>query len=90
MENDPIFTEIKNLWIDCPICKYNFNYEGCGFCKNEQINLLEFIQSTEFDEDLIENLTIDCPDCPIGIEDDQYTCTTCWCQGGNGTINVLI
>jgi len=33
-------------------------------------------------------LTVDCPDCQC-VEDDQYTCTTCWCQGGYGTINVF-
>jgi hypothetical protein len=26
------------------------------------------------------DLTIDCPECE-GMEDDQYTCTTCWCEG---------
>ena len=29
-----------------------------------------------------------CPDC-ANIEDEQYTCTTCWCQGGDGEINVF-
>lgn len=36
----------------------------------------------------IKNLYIDCPDCKY-MDDDQYTCTTCWCQGGNGRINVI-
>ena len=37
----------------------------------------------------IKTLEIDCLDC-IGIEgDEQYTCPTCWCQGGNGKINVF-
>jgi len=35
----------------------------------------------------IKNLEIDCPDCKY-MEDRQYTCTTCWCEGGNGHINV--
>lgn len=26
-----------------------------------------------------------CPECYY-IEDDQYTCTTCWSQGGQGTV----
>ncbi len=36
----------------------------------------------------LESLTIECPDCK-DYEDDQYTCTECWCQGGNGKISVL-
>lgn len=35
----------------------------------------------------IKHLEIDCPDC-IWMEDEQYTCTTCWYEGGNGRINV--
>ena len=35
----------------------------------------------------ISRVEIDCPDCEW-VEDDQYTCTTCWNQGGNGRINV--
>lgn len=43
-----------------------------------------------FDEILteIKYLYIDCPEC-TGIEDDQYFCTTCGCQGGEGAVNVL-
>ena len=26
-----------------------------------------------------------CPEC-ANIEDEQYICTFCWCQGGNGTL----
>lgn len=36
----------------------------------------------------IKDLNIDCPDCQW-VEDEQYTCTTCWCQGGNGRINIV-
>jgi hypothetical protein len=36
----------------------------------------------------IKRLEIDCPECKY-MEDDQYTCTTCWCEGGNGRINVF-
>ena len=36
----------------------------------------------------IKNLEIDCPDCKY-MDDDQYTCTVCWCEGGNGKINVF-
>ena len=39
--------------------------------------------------DDIKRLKIDCPDCKYMTDDDQYTCTTCWYQGGNGKINVL-
>jgi len=28
---------------------------------------------------------VPCPEC-ANIEDEQYTCTFCWCQGGNGTL----
>jgi len=34
-------------------------------------------------------LRVDCPDCHGLYDDDQYTCTTCWCEGGNDTINVF-
>lgn len=36
----------------------------------------------------IKNIEIDCPECQ-NMEDDQYTCTTCWCEGGNGRINIF-
>lgn len=35
----------------------------------------------------IKRLEINCPECEW-MEDDQYTCTTCWCEGGDGKINV--
>jgi hypothetical protein len=35
----------------------------------------------------LRDLTIDCPECE-GMEDDQYTCTTCWCEGGDGKIRI--
>lgn len=38
---------------------------------------------------LISDLEIDCPDCKYVYDDNQYTCTTCWCEGGQGKINVL-
>lgn len=38
--------------------------------------------------DEIKNLEIDCPDYKY-MDDDQYTCTTCWHEGGNGRINVV-
>lgn len=37
----------------------------------------------------IKYLEIDCPDCKYMYDDDQYTCTTCWCEGGNGKNNVF-
>jgi len=37
----------------------------------------------------IKELKIDCPDCENMYDDDQYTCTTCWCEGGGGKINVV-
>jgi len=30
---------------------------------------------------------IPCPEC-YNMEDDQYTCTTCWTQGGGGQIMI--
>ena len=38
-------------------------------------------------ETALSDLVIDCPDCEY-MEDDQYTCTTCWCEGGNGELRV--
>ena len=37
----------------------------------------------------IQDLRIDCPYCKYMTDDEQYTCTTCWHEGGNGTINVF-
>lgn len=31
---------------------------------------------------------VDCPNCE-GIEDDQYTCSVCYSEGGDGEINVF-
>lgn len=36
----------------------------------------------------IKMLYVDCPECR-NIEDDQYGCTTCWWQGGQGRVNVF-
>ena len=46
------------------------------------------MDSTEDIVSEIKMLIIDCPDCKW-IYDEQYTCTTCWSEGGNGTINVF-
>ena len=35
-----------------------------------------------------KNLKIDCPDCEDVYGYDQYTCVVCWCEGGQGQINV--
>jgi len=37
--------------------------------------------------DRIKDLTINCPACEDFYGDDQYTCDTCWCVGGQGIIN---
>jgi len=37
----------------------------------------------------IKQIEISCPDCKYMYDDDQYTCTTCWCEGGGGKINVF-
>jgi hypothetical protein len=34
----------------------------------------------------LRDVKIDCPDCADMYSDDQYTCTTCWCEGGQGTL----
>ena len=39
-------------------------------------------------EEAIEDIKIDCPDCEGFYDDDQYTCTTCWCEGGNGKLRI--
>lgn len=39
--------------------------------------------------DALKRATVDCPHCEYMTDDSQYTCTTCWCQGGNGKINVF-
>lgn len=35
----------------------------------------------------LKELDIDCPECDH-MEDEQYYCTTCGCEGGHGIINV--
>ena len=37
----------------------------------------------------IKSTYIDCPACEGLTDDEQYTCTTCWYQGGNGRINIF-
>ena len=37
----------------------------------------------------IKNLEIDCPDCEYIYSDEQYMCTMCWCEGGQGKINLF-
>lgn len=41
--------------------------------------------------EIIKNVIIDCLDCPDcqWVDDYQYCYTTCWCQGGNGKIDVV-
>lgn len=42
----------------------------------------------EIEEEILEkikDLLVECPECE-SIEDDEYTCTTCW---SNGQINVF-
>jgi hypothetical protein len=36
----------------------------------------------------IQQIYIDCPECEYLTDDEQYICTLCWCEGGNGKINV--
>ena len=31
---------------------------------------------------------IDCPVCEYMLDDPQYTCTVCWCEGGGGKIDL--
>lgn len=45
----------------------------------------------DIDEEILNDiyrLVVDCPECKY-MEDDQYTCTTCWHEGGNGKLNVF-
>ena len=41
-----------------------------------------------YHENVFDNITVPCPDCAGMGDDDQYTCETCWCEGGNGTIDL--
>ena len=36
----------------------------------------------------LRDIKVDCPACKY-MDDDQYTCTTCWKEGGNGKINAI-
>lgn len=36
--------------------------------------------------DTFRETSINCPECESMCEHPQYTCTTCWCEGGGGTI----
>ncbi len=53
----------------------------------EEIWCIECAEDVEGMEDSL-GYTEKCPHCE-GIDDDQYTCTYCWCQGGNGKKNLL-
>lgn len=62
--------------------------------KNREKILNKLIMGNNLEEEIenrirsaIRDITIDCPDCEY-MEDEQYTCTTCWHEGGNGTINI--
>lgn len=49
---------------------------------NKQAEIVQLIW------EVLNSTDILCPDCGYSsIDDDQYTCTTCWCEGGNGRIN---
>lgn len=37
----------------------------------------------------IKSIYIDCIECEYITDDEEYTCTLCWCEGGNGKINVF-
>lgn len=50
------------------------------------VNLRKII--VERVEDAINDIEFDCPDCEGFYDDDQYTCTTCWCEGGNGKLRI--
>lgn len=47
----------------------------------------------EIDNKILERfstLEIDCPECEdLYPNDDQYTCTTCYCEGGQGAISLF-
>lgn len=53
---------------------------------NIQKFLTHDIIKTLIKEETLYSYTTFCPDCQ-NIEDDQYTCTSCWSQGGNSKIS---
>ena len=81
---EEIFSRLRNLEVD--LC-FNCGEYDCGECEGSPVDILEFLDSEDFDEEALEHLTVDCPECE-SMEDDQYTCTTCWSEGGNGKIRV--
>lgn len=38
---------------------------------------------------IISQVEIYCPDCEYVYDDEQYTCTECWCEGGGGKLNII-
>lgn len=97
-----ILNRIRELDVECPECEVNFdkvNVEQCVTCGCEggdnYINALTYIKQHGLENiketilDEIRILKIECPECESMYSDDQYTCTTCWCEGGGGRINVL-
>jgi DNA-directed RNA polymerase subunit RPC12/RpoP len=35
----------------------------------------------------LNNVSVNCPECRCLSDDDQYTCTSCWKEGGNGQLS---
>lgn len=58
-------------------CLYT-NVTSCGSMPISKLDLGD-IELVKF--------VVDCPDC-VDVEDDQYTCTSCWCDGGNGKLDI--
>lgn len=88
--------------IYCPSCEFEFDEDYvcdvCGHIGGQgEINVLKWLKNnqdifskTSYNEveSRIIKATIDCPYC-YAMEDEQYTCTMCWCTGGNGQINIF-
>lgn len=103
MENidDEILNSIKYLTISCPECEdmWEEDQYQCGTCGCEgagnEVAVFTVIKDQALEDideetlDKIKNLEVDCPECESMFSDDQYTCTTCWCEGGGGKINVF-
>jgi hypothetical protein len=95
-----ILNRIIDLRVECPECEsmWDDDQYQCGTCgcdgAGNQIAVLPYIKEHGLLNikgevlDRIKDLYIECPECESMYSDDQYTCTTCWYEGGGGRLNV--
>ena len=56
------------------------------------MKIKKFNESGQIQQEILDDikrLEVTCPECEYMFSDPQYTCTTCWCEGGGGRINVF-